>query len=95
MNLRETLAELVVAVLDVDVKGLRELLVEWKRTREHQILWVDQVGVSDLVSLSLRIQVSLRTLIRLVHDDDSAEDEGTEKRFGLFALIDVLMKLDL
>lgn len=95
MNLREKFAELVVAVLDVDVKGLRGLLVEWKRTREHQILWVDQVGVSDLVSLSLRIQVSLRTLIRLVHDDDAAEDEGTEKWFGLLALIDVLMKLGL
>lgn len=51
------------------------------------------MGVSDLVSLGLRIQVGLRTLIGLVHDDDAAEDEGTEKWFGLLALIDVLMKL--
>ena len=77
VNLLQLLAELIVGLPNFGVKSLWGLLVERGRACEHKILWVYQLGVSDLVGLRLRIQVSLRSLIRLVHDYHSAKDEGT------------------
>ena len=72
-------------MLDLEVKSLLSLFdsvfaLDW--TRKHEILWVDEAPIFDLVTLGSLVEVGLGLLGALIHDYYTAEHIATEEVFA-------------